>query len=105
MKATDLAITGEGRFDSQSLAGKVPSYLLQLADTAAVPLALVAGDIQAPVDVFIAAHSLTTIAGSSAAAIATPVPYLEEAGRELAGSCPSWSTPDRRPAHGDLTRR
>jgi len=104
MKNTDVAITGEGRFDSQSLAGKVPSYLLQLADAAAVPLALVAGDIQAPIEVFIAARSLTAIAGSTASAIADPVPHLEQAGRELASSFPSWRTPGRQPAHGDPNR-
>ena len=87
--AADLVVTGEGRFDSQSLAGKVPSYLLQLADAAGVPLALVAGDIQAPTDRFIAAHSLTTLAGSAAAAIAHPVPHLERAGRELALAFPT----------------
>lgn len=89
MANSDLAITGEGRFDSQSMAGKVPSYLLQLADAAGVPLALVAGDIQAPVDTFIAARSLTVLAGSSAAAIANPLPHLEQAGRELALTIPT----------------
>lgn len=81
---SDLAITGEGRFDSQSLAGKVPSYLLELAGTGGVPLALVAGAIQAPTDAFVTAYSLTTIAGTTAAAIANPLPPLEQAGRELA---------------------
>jgi glycerate kinase len=87
--AADLVITGEGRFDSQSLAGKVPSYLLQVTGAAGVPLALVAGDLQAPTDRFIAALSLTTLAGSAAAAIAHPVPHLERAGRELALAFPT----------------
>lgn len=84
MARSELAITGEGRFDSQSLAGKVPSYLLGLAGSASVPIALVAGAIQAPTDAFIAARSLATLAGSTAAAIADPEPWLEQAGRELA---------------------
>ena len=84
----DLVITGEGRFDSQSLAGKVPSYLLGLAGAAQVPVALVAGAVQAPVDAFVAARSLSTLAGSAAAAIADPLPWLEHAGRELAAMLP-----------------
>jgi glycerate 2-kinase len=85
---SDLVITGEGRFDSQSMAGKVPSYLLGLADAACVPVALVAGAVQAPVDSFVAARSLSTLAGSAAAAIADPIPWLEMVGRELAGLLP-----------------
>lgn len=87
---SELVITGEGRFDSQSLVGKVPCYLLGLAQGASTPIALVAGALQAPTDDFIAAHSLTIIAGSTAAAIAHPLPHLEQAGRELALAFPAW---------------
>ena len=81
---SDLAITGEGRFDSQSLAGKVPGYLLLLARAASVPIAIVAGAIEAPTGDFIAARSLSVLAGSTAAAIGDPQTWLEQAGRELA---------------------
>ena len=100
---SDLVITGEGRFDSQSLAGKVPSYLLGLADAASVPIALVAGAVQGPTDAFIVAHSLTTLAGSTAAAIAGPLPWLEHAGRELAQAFPTWAARRLAQTHGDLT--
>jgi hypothetical protein len=79
-----------GRFDSQSLAGKVPCYLIGLADSAAVPIALVAGAVQAPTDMFAAAYSLSRLAGSTEAAIAHPLPWLEHAGSELARSFPAW---------------
>ncbi|QPK78456.1 glycerate kinase [Corynebacterium lizhenjunii] len=44
----DLLITGEGRFDQQSLTGKVVGTLAQLAAEHQVPLALIAGEITAP---------------------------------------------------------
>jgi glycerate kinase len=105
IKNSAVAITGEGRFDSQSLAGKVPSYLLALAEAASVPIALVAGAIQAPTDDFVASWSLTTLAGSSAIAIADPLPWLEQAGRELARALPTWQHDGQQPAHGDLSVR
>lgn len=81
---SDLIITGEGRFDSQSLDGKVPGYLLELARAANIPIAIVAGGIAAATDDFVAARSLSELAGSTAQAIADPLPWLERAGRELA---------------------
>jgi glycerate kinase len=105
IKNSAVAITGEGRFDSQSLAGKVPSYLLALAEAASVPIALVAGAIQAPTDDFVASWSLTTLAGSSAIAIADPLPWLEQAGRELARALPTWQHDGQQHAHGDLSVR
>jgi glycerate kinase len=89
IRRTDLVITGEGRFDSQSLAGKVPCYLIGLADAAQVPIALVAGAVQAPTDPFVAAYSLSVLAGSTETAIAHPRPWLEHAGSELARSFPA----------------
>src|SRR5690606_18809976 len=41
----DLVITGEGSFDGQSAAGKVPSYVTALAAEMGTPTALVAGRI------------------------------------------------------------
>ena len=98
-----LVITGEGWLDSQSLAGKVPSYLLGLADAASVPIAFVAGAVQGPTDAFIVAHSLTTLAGSTAAAIAGPLPWLAHAGRELAQAFPTWPNRHHAQIPGDLT--
>ena len=80
-------ITGEGRFDSQSAAGKVPSYLLGQAGAAGVPTMLVAGSIEADTAAFAATQSLTALAGSSAEALADPLRYLQEAGAALARGC------------------
>jgi glycerate kinase len=80
----DLVITGEGRFDSQSAAGKVASYVAQLAADAGIRSMLVAGAIAAPADAFEAAASLSELAGGSAAAIADPLTWAREAGAALA---------------------
>ncbi|WP_085368307.1 glycerate kinase [Leifsonia sp. NCR5] len=80
----DVVITGEGRFDSQSAAGKVPAYVSHLARDAGVPALLAAGAIQAPTDAFAAAVSLTELAGSADAAIADPQRWAREAGAVLA---------------------
>lgn len=82
----DVVITGEGRFDAQSMAGKVPSYVLGVASAAGARAALVAGAVQADASAFAAAQSLTDIAGSAAAAIADPLPALREAGSRLAAA-------------------
>lgn len=78
--SADLVITGEGRFDEQSAAGKVPSYLLSLGR----PTALVAGLIEASTDAFADAVSLTGLAGSGDAARANAERWLVEAGATLA---------------------
>lgn len=87
LAGASVLITGEGRFDAQSAAGKVPSYLLEQAAAAGVPAMLVAGSIEAETAEFAAAESLTDLAGSSAAALADPLRYLREAGAALARGC------------------
>jgi glycerate kinase len=84
--ASDAVITGEGRFDSQSAAGKVPTYVHDLAAAAGVPAMLAAGSIDAPADAFAAAVSLSDLAGSSAAAIADPARWARAAGAALAAA-------------------
>jgi glycerate kinase len=79
-----LVITGEGRFDDQSSAGKVPSYLLDLGSRSGVPVALIAGLIEASTDAFADAVSLTELAGSGDAARADAERWLMEAGAKLA---------------------
>ena len=44
LSAASLAITGEGRFDATSLAGKVVGHVLEQARELQVPVAVVAGD-------------------------------------------------------------
>ncbi|AYG04073.1 glycerate kinase [Gryllotalpicola protaetiae] len=82
----DLVITGEGRFDGQSEAGKAPTQVASIARAAGVPTALVAGAIQASVARFSAAASLSELAGSTAAALAEPARWAREAGATLARS-------------------
>ena len=82
--AASVVVTGEGRFDEQSLAGKVPSYLLGLAAESGVPAMLVAGAIEGDTSAFAGSASLSELAGSGAAAMEHPLDWLEAAGRQLA---------------------
>lgn len=92
LAGADLVVTGEGSFDGQSAAGKVPSFVLDLAAgpadlaSAPVPVALVAGRIAPDADAsgFTASVSLTDLAGSPAASLADPARWLRAAGRALA---------------------
>lgn len=81
-----VVVTGEGAFDGQSAAGKVPAHVAVLAEGAGVPVALVAGRIAGDADVsdFAASASLTELAGSPAAAMSHPAHWLTEAGAALA---------------------
>ena len=47
LEAADVAVTGEGRWDAQSLEGKAPARVLRLAREAACRTVLVAGEIAA----------------------------------------------------------
>ncbi|RNE62227.1 glycerate kinase [Cryobacterium tepidiphilum] len=86
ISGADIVITGEGRFDDQSDAGKVASYVRGLAEAADVTALLVAGSIGAETRGFVGAQSLTELAGSSAAAMGDPLRYLRVAGTALAAS-------------------
>ncbi|WP_411721589.1 glycerate kinase [Mycetocola sp.] len=79
-----VVITGEGRFDRQSNAGKVPSYVRSLAEAAGATPLLVAGVITAEPTGFAAAVSLTELSGSADAAMTETVHWLREAGARLA---------------------
>lgn len=82
----DIVITGEGRYDHQSRAGKVPSYLASLAADADAEAMLVAGVIASDPVGFVASRSLTDISGSTTAAMGDTVHWLREAGALLAQS-------------------
>ena len=79
-----VVITGEGRFDNQSAAGKVPAYLAGLAADAGARALLVAGAIEAQSSDFAYAVSLSELSGSTAAAMADPLRWLRQAGAMLA---------------------
>lgn len=89
LESADLVITGEGRFDTQTAAGKAPAEvarLAALARPAGVPVAVVAGSVgaSAPVEGLAAVVELAALAGGSAAAIARAEHWLEHAGAALA---------------------
>ena len=81
-----VVITGEGSYDGQSAAGKVPAHVGAVAAASGVAVALVAGRITGDADVsgFAATASLTDLAGSGDAAMADPAQWLAEAGAALA---------------------
>ena len=95
--AADLVVTGEGAFDGQSAAGKVPAFVASLAADAGVPVALVAGRIADDADTrgFAASVSLTELAGSAAASLADPARWLRAAGAALARGITSPPPPGR----------
>jgi len=78
----DVVITGEGRFDAQSLTGKVVGGILDRARSAGAVPAVIAGSVD--VDPGAWSASLAELAGSARAAMADPLPWLVEAGRRAA---------------------
>ena len=80
----DVVVTGEGRYDGQSSAGKLPTYVAGIARDAEVPALLVAGAIAAEPTGFVDAVALSDLAGGSAAAIAEAYRWSVAAGAELA---------------------
>lgn len=76
----DLVVTGEGRFDAQSLGGKVVGHVLELARGHGRAVAVVAGSASvegAPVAITV---ELAELAGSTASAIREPATWLRAAG-------------------------
>ncbi len=84
----DVVVTGEGRFDAQSAAGKVPAYIAGLARSAGARSLLVAGMIEADEVPFDEAVSLLELAGGAADAMADPVRWARAAGAQLAQLTP-----------------
>lgn len=82
VSTADVVVTGEGRYDAQSAAGKVPAFVAERARGRA---ALVAGAIGADADLtpFVTALSLTDLAGSPSAAMSDPLRWLRRAGAAL----------------------
>lgn len=84
LSGADLVITGEGRYDNTSRAGKVVGAVQAMAARAGVPVAVITGSVSGPPP---AARTieLTTLAGSEDEAMRQPARWLTEAGRQLAG--------------------
>lgn len=81
-----IVITGEGRYDEQSSAGKVSHYVAGLARDAGADVLLAAGAISADTRGYLLAVSLSELAGGPGAAMREPGRWSEAAGAELARS-------------------
>lgn len=87
--AADVVITGEGRFDDQSLHGKVVSALAGAARARGIPVLVLAGQVTLPQQALqaagiAAAHSLTDRAGSVQKAIDDAADLLTALAGEVA---------------------
>ncbi|NYD67024.1 glycerate kinase [Agromyces atrinae] len=97
----EAVITGEGRFDGQSAAGKVPSEVLRLAEEKGIAAFLAAGGIDrdavaaaddsgdtdpSAIAGFAASVALVDLAGGVPAAMDDPARWLHAAGERLAAS-------------------
>lgn len=83
VSSADLVITGEGRFDVQSASGKVAHFVAAAARRSRVPVALVAGSLEAPVTAFVDSVALNDLAGSLDRAMSETERWLEAAARRL----------------------
>ncbi|SJM64054.1 Glycerate kinase [Gulosibacter sp. 10] len=89
--SADLAITGEGSFDTQSLAGKVPSEVIEAAIAASTPTVVLAGRVADEVANdrvrgVAATWSLSELAGSAESAMRETELWAETAGARAAAS-------------------
>ncbi|WP_285114571.1 glycerate kinase [Leifsonia sp. fls2-241-R2A-40a] len=84
VRAADLVITGEGRYDEQTGEGKVAARVASLAREADVPVALVAGLVAIEPQGFADRVELTSLAGSAAASLADAANWARRAGGVLA---------------------
>jgi glycerate kinase len=90
--AADLALTGEGRFDDQSLHGKVCSGVAEAARTAGVPCVVLAGQVTLDPSAVAAAgirraYAVADEVGSVQAALERPAEGLERLAERVAGDC------------------
>ena len=86
LRDADLVVTGEGRFDGQTAAGKVVSHVSGAAAAAGVPVALLAGavDPDADASAFVAVAETVRAAGGLDEALARPLHWVAEAAAQLA---------------------
>ena len=77
-----LVLTGEGRFDAQSLGGKVVGQLLVTAAGAGVRVGVIAGQVAVDTELWTA--SITELAGSVEAALGDTAAWLRIAGAKAA---------------------
>jgi glycerate kinase len=86
--AADVLLTGEGRFDSTSLAGKLVGQLIGIAGEHPVRVGVIAGQLSAVPTASdgtpLWSTSLSVVAGSVEAALADPERWLRASGAEAA---------------------
>ena len=86
--AADILLTGEGRFDATSLAGKLVGQLIGIASEHHVRVGVIAGQLRAAPAArdgsALWSASLVDLAGSVEAALADPARWLRAAGAEAA---------------------
>jgi glycerate kinase len=80
----DAIITGEGRFDSQSVQGKAPWGILQRAAKLSIPTYLVCGDADThQASGYAGIHTLTSLESDIDKCIADPAPLVNTLGAEI----------------------
>jgi glycerate kinase len=77
-------VTGEGRYDRQTAAGKAPALVLSAAHERGVPARLVAGMIETRSADWADAVALVEVAGDAERAVREPIRFLTAAGELLA---------------------
>lgn len=87
LASADLIITGEGRVDASSLAGKLPGEVISMAGHLGVETIVIAGSVEPEVRRLMEQRIVTLVelAGGEDEAMADPARYLRQAGR-LIGS-------------------
>ena len=81
----DAIITGEGRFDSQSVQGKAPWGILQRAAKQSIPTYLVCGDADThQATGYASIHTLTALESDIEKCIANPAPLVTQLGASIA---------------------
>ena len=87
ISGADAIITGEGRFDSQSVQGKAPWGILQRASKSSIPTYLVCGDADTHhASGFAGIYTLTSIETNIEKCIANPAPLVTQLGASIAHS-------------------
>jgi glycerate kinase len=85
IKGADFIITGEGRFDSQSVQGKAPWGILQRASKLSIPTFLVCGDADThQTSGYAGIHTLTSLESDIHKCISNPAPLVTRLGASIA---------------------
>lgn len=97
LDGADVLLTGEGRFDATSLTGKVVGHAFRAAQAAGVARVIaIAGQVAIEPPVLgrtaTTSRSLSTLAGSTEAALADPATWLRRAGAEAAAQLEAWDS-------------